>query len=108
VAIGETEDQAERNLGRLIQSFGQFLTLYTAGGRRPVPATDAEFHVDAAAARTNRPAIALSGTPGQVAAALQQVIDATGARRLLVETFSRDEAQLFAREVIPALKARNA
>jgi alkanesulfonate monooxygenase SsuD/methylene tetrahydromethanopterin reductase-like flavin-dependent oxidoreductase (luciferase family) len=108
VAIGETEDQADRNLGRLIQSFGQFLTLYTAGGRRPVPATDAEFHVDAAAARKNRPAIALSGTPGQVTAALQQVIDATGARRLLVETFSRDEARLFAREVIPALKARNA
>jgi hypothetical protein len=30
------------------------------------------------------------------------------ARRLLVETFSREEARLFAREVIPALKERNA
>jgi hypothetical protein len=33
---------------------------------------------------------------------------AGGARRLLVETFSRAEARLFAREVIPVLKERNA
>jgi alkanesulfonate monooxygenase SsuD/methylene tetrahydromethanopterin reductase-like flavin-dependent oxidoreductase (luciferase family) len=108
VAIGQTEDQAERNLERLIQAFGHFLALYTAGGRRPVPATDAEFHVDAAAARSHRPAIAISGTPDQIVAALQQAVDATGARRLLVETFSREEARLFAREVIPVLKRRNA
>ena len=31
VAIGETEDEAERNLGRLAGAFGQFLALYTAG-----------------------------------------------------------------------------
>jgi alkanesulfonate monooxygenase SsuD/methylene tetrahydromethanopterin reductase-like flavin-dependent oxidoreductase (luciferase family) len=108
VAIGETEDQAERNIGRLVQSFGQFLSLYTAGGRRAVPETDGEFHVHSAAASTNRPAIAVSGTPGQVVSALQQAIDETGARRLLVETFSREEAGLFAREVIPVLKERNA
>ena len=30
------------------------------------------------------------------------------ARRLLVETFSREEARLFAAEVIPVLKQRNA
>jgi len=108
VAIGETEDAAERNLGRLAGAFGQFLALYTAGGKRPVPATDAEFHVDSAAAGKNRPAIAVAGTPGQLVDALQQVIDETGARRLLVETFSREEARLFAREVIPVLKERNA
>jgi alkanesulfonate monooxygenase SsuD/methylene tetrahydromethanopterin reductase-like flavin-dependent oxidoreductase (luciferase family) len=108
VAIGETEDAAERNLDRLAGAFGQFLTLYTAGGRRPVPAADGEFHVAGAGAGKNRPAIAVSGTPGQVVAALQQVIDETGARRLLVETFSREEARLFAREVIPVLKQRNA
>ena len=108
VAIGETEDRAERNLGSLIEAFGQFLTLYAAGGRRPVPATDGEFRVDHGAARKNRPAIAVSGTPDQIADSLQQVIDETGARRLLVETFSREEARLFAREVIPALKERNA
>jgi alkanesulfonate monooxygenase SsuD/methylene tetrahydromethanopterin reductase-like flavin-dependent oxidoreductase (luciferase family) len=72
-----------------------------AGGRRPVPQTDGEFGVDSGAARTNRPAIAVSGTPGQIVTALQQVIDETGARRLLVETFSRDEARLSARAVIP-------
>lgn len=107
VAIGETEEAADRNLDRLIGSFGLFLSLYVAGGQRPVPATDAEFHADPHAARANRPAIAVSGTPDQIIAALQQAIDETGARRLLVETFSRDEARLFAREVMPVLKERN-
>jgi alkanesulfonate monooxygenase SsuD/methylene tetrahydromethanopterin reductase-like flavin-dependent oxidoreductase (luciferase family) len=82
-----------------------------------VPETDAEFHVDGGApvqgpagqgASPGRPAIAVSGTPDQIVIALQQVIDETGTRRLLVETFSREEARLFAREVIPALKERNA
>jgi alkanesulfonate monooxygenase SsuD/methylene tetrahydromethanopterin reductase-like flavin-dependent oxidoreductase (luciferase family) len=108
VAIGETEDQAEHNLDQLVQSFGQFLTLYAAGGRRPVPRTDGEFHVEAGAASKNRPAIAICGTPDQIVGALQEVIDETGARRLLVETFSREQARLFAREVIPVLKERNA
>jgi alkanesulfonate monooxygenase SsuD/methylene tetrahydromethanopterin reductase-like flavin-dependent oxidoreductase (luciferase family) len=108
VAIGETEDQAERNLGKLVQAFGQFLSLYTAGGRRAVPPTDGEFQVDSTDITKSRPAIVLSGTPGQVIDALQQVMDETGARRLLIETFSRDEARLFAREVIPVLKERNA
>jgi alkanesulfonate monooxygenase SsuD/methylene tetrahydromethanopterin reductase-like flavin-dependent oxidoreductase (luciferase family) len=108
VAIGETEDRAERNLGRLARAFGHFLSLYAAGGRRAVPETDGEFHADSAAARENRPAIAISGTPDQIIGALQQTIDATGVRRLLVETFSREEARLFAAEVIPVLKRRNA
>ena len=108
VAIGETEDQAERNLDRLARAFGHFLSLYAAGGRRAAPETDGEFHADSAAARENRPAIAISGTPDQIIGALQQTIDATGVRRLLVETFSREEARLFAAEVIPVLKQQNA
>ena len=60
------------------------------------------------AASTGRPAIAVSGTPDQVVSGLQQASDETGTRRLLVETFSREEAGLFAREVIPVLKQRNA
>lgn len=108
VAIGETEEQAEANLDRLARSFGHFLTLYMAGGRRPVPETDAEFHAGGRGARPNRPAIAVCGTPGQVISALRQVMDATGARRLLVETFSREETRLFASEVIPVLRERNA
>ena len=116
VAIGETEEQAERNLDRLIRSFGLFLALYVAGGQRAIPETDGEFHAaDAHASSAHahggsasrRPAIAISGTPSQIVAALQQAIDETGARRLLVETFSREEAALFAREVIPVLKDRN-
>ncbi|GHF34891.1 LLM class flavin-dependent oxidoreductase [Amycolatopsis bartoniae] len=105
VAIGETEDQAEENLGKLVHSFGQFLSLFTAGGRRVVPETDGEFAVDK---KKNRPAMAISGTPAQIVDALQETIDATGARRVLVETFTREEARLFAREVIPVLKERNA
>jgi alkanesulfonate monooxygenase SsuD/methylene tetrahydromethanopterin reductase-like flavin-dependent oxidoreductase (luciferase family) len=108
VAIGETEDQAERNLEHMVQAFGRFLSLYTAGGRRAVPAKDGEFQASGSPARPGRPAIAVAGPPGQVIDALQQVIDATGARRLLIETFTRDEARLFAREVIPVLKQRNA
>jgi alkanesulfonate monooxygenase SsuD/methylene tetrahydromethanopterin reductase-like flavin-dependent oxidoreductase (luciferase family) len=107
VAIGETEEQAERNLDEMARAFGQFLSLYIAGGRRAIPETDAEFHVEGITDRKSRPVIAVSGTPAQVIAALQRVIDTTGARRLLVETFSREEARLFAREVIPVLKERN-
>ncbi|MHA6615988.1 LLM class flavin-dependent oxidoreductase [Pseudonocardia sp. DLS-67] len=108
VAIGTTEDEAERNLENLARSFGRFVSLYEAGGRRAVPETDGEFHVDSGATRTNRPAIAISGTPDRIVDTLQQTIDATGARRLLVETFSREEARLFAREVMPVLRERNA
>lgn len=108
VAIGETEDQADRNLVKLVRAFGHFLSLYTAGGRRTVPETDGKFQTDSATARKNRPAIAISGTPDQIVGALQQTIDETGARRLLVETFTRDEARLFAKEVIPVLKQQNA
>jgi alkanesulfonate monooxygenase SsuD/methylene tetrahydromethanopterin reductase-like flavin-dependent oxidoreductase (luciferase family) len=108
VAIGESEEQAERNLENLAQAFGQFVSLYTAGGRRAVPATDGEFHVDGGAARRKRPSIAISGTPDQIVDTLQQTLDATGARRLLIETFSREEACLFAEHVIPVMRERNA
>jgi alkanesulfonate monooxygenase SsuD/methylene tetrahydromethanopterin reductase-like flavin-dependent oxidoreductase (luciferase family) len=108
VAIGETAEQAERNLDRLARSFRTFLALYIAGGGRVIPETDAEFHVEGITDRRSRPVIAVGGTPAQVTDALQQVIDETGARRLLVETFSRAEARLLAREVIPVLKERNA
>jgi alkanesulfonate monooxygenase SsuD/methylene tetrahydromethanopterin reductase-like flavin-dependent oxidoreductase (luciferase family) len=108
VAIGETEEQAERNLDRMARAFRHFLSLYIAGGRRSVPQTDAEFHVEGITDRKSRPVIAVSGTPDQIVGALQQVIDETSARRLLIETFSREEARLFAREVIPVLKERNA
>jgi alkanesulfonate monooxygenase SsuD/methylene tetrahydromethanopterin reductase-like flavin-dependent oxidoreductase (luciferase family) len=107
VAIGETEQEAERNLGRLAVSFGRFVSLFTAGGRREIPRTDAEFHVDPASAKQNRPAIAVVGTPDQVIESLQKTIDEIGARRVLVETFSPQERRLFVDEVIPVLRERN-
>jgi alkanesulfonate monooxygenase SsuD/methylene tetrahydromethanopterin reductase-like flavin-dependent oxidoreductase (luciferase family) len=106
VAIGDTVEEAERNLQKLATAFGRFLSLYMAGGRRPVPQTDAEFHVDDAAATPNRPAIAVCGTPDQLIEELQQVLDETGARRLLVELFSARERRMFMDEVAPALRER--
>ena len=99
-------EETERNLTRLASSFERFLSLYMAGGRRPVPQTDAEFHVDDAAATPNRPAIAVCGTPDQLIEELQQVLDETGARRLLVELFSARERRMFMDEVVPALRER--
>jgi alkanesulfonate monooxygenase SsuD/methylene tetrahydromethanopterin reductase-like flavin-dependent oxidoreductase (luciferase family) len=97
VAIAETEDGAEKNLDRLARAFGRFITIFRAGGRR-VPTTDAEVQA--------RPAIAICGTPDQIEASLWQTLEETGARRLLVETFSPREMRLFAAEVLPVLQAR--
>ncbi|SEG63083.1 Flavin-dependent oxidoreductase, luciferase family (includes alkanesulfonate monooxygenase SsuD and methylene tetrahydromethanopterin reductase) [Nonomuraea solani] len=108
VAVGESEEQAERNLQKMSDSFGRFLSLFTAGGRRAVPQSDAEFHVDTGSAKKNRPAIAVFGTPDQVIENLQRTIDETGARRLLVELFSTEDRRLFVEEVMPVLRARNA
>jgi alkanesulfonate monooxygenase SsuD/methylene tetrahydromethanopterin reductase-like flavin-dependent oxidoreductase (luciferase family) len=94
-AIAETEAQAEKNLDRLARSFGRFVTIFRAGGRRALPTTDAEVQA--------RPAIAICGTPDQIAASLKQTLDESGARRLLVETFSPQEMRLFASDVLPAL-----
>ncbi|HEX6450912.1 MAG TPA: LLM class flavin-dependent oxidoreductase [Trebonia sp.] len=106
VATGDTTEEAERNLAKLAGAFGRFLSLYTAGGRRPVPQTDAEFHVDGAGATPNRPAIAVAGIPDQLIEELQQVLDETGSRRLLVELFSARERRMFMDEVAPALRER--
>lgn len=106
VAIAETEREAERNLDSLARSFGRFLDIYLAGGGRAIPETDAEFHVDRKAPATNRPAIAVSGTPGQVVESLAEVIEETGARRLIVELFSAKERRMFATEVIPVLRRK--
>lgn len=103
VAIGATEEEAERNITALSTGFNRFLSVYTAGGRRALPARDAEFHTG----RANRPAIAVWGTPDQVIDSLQETIDETGARRLIVETFTARERQMLAEEVMPVLRERN-
>jgi alkanesulfonate monooxygenase SsuD/methylene tetrahydromethanopterin reductase-like flavin-dependent oxidoreductase (luciferase family) len=96
VAIADTEAQAEHNMERMGRAFSRFIAFYTAGGRRPLPPTDSEVQA--------RPAIAISGTPDQIVASLRQTLEETGARRLLVETFSPQEMRLFAAEVLPALQ----
>ena len=64
VAIGETEDEAERNLGRLAGAFGQFLALYTASGRRAIPETDGDSTSTAPPpARTGLPSLSPAPPP---------------------------------------------
>ena len=106
VAIGRTEADIEQRVDRLVAAFGRFLSVFVAGGHRAVPSADGEFQT--ASHSVQRPAILLAGTPEQIIDALQATLDETGARRLLVETFSQDEARLFAAEVLPVLRSRNA
>ncbi|MCS5721574.1 LLM class flavin-dependent oxidoreductase [Herbiconiux sp. CPCC 203407] len=106
VAIGEDSAQAEQRLSNLASNFGRFISLYTADGRRAVPETDGEFQIDKGS--KGRPALAVGGTPEEIIDSLQETIDESGARRILVETFSREETVLFATEVMPVLRARSA
>ncbi|HEX4033627.1 MAG TPA: LLM class flavin-dependent oxidoreductase [Solirubrobacteraceae bacterium] len=106
VAIGATEQQAEENLAELARAFRRFVELYADGGRRPLPTTDGELLLDHAGAAGSRPAIAIAGTPEEITESLMQTLEETGASRVLIETFSRDEMALFAAEVLPALRAR--
>lgn len=102
IALGKNEQQAEENLGRLADTFGRFLSIFTARGRS-IPTLDAEFHMLNDKTK-RRPAIAVMGTPDQIIESLRETIDETGSRRLMVEMFSREEFELFAKEVLPALK----
>lgn len=105
VAVGETAADAARNLEQLSMNFGRFVSLYTQKGR-VIPKSDGEYAL--ADSSTNRPALAVGGTPDEVARLLQETIDESGARNLLIETFSAAEARLLAEEVLPVLRARNA
>ena len=104
VAIGETDEQAEANLARLAREFRRFVSVYAEGGRRRISTTDGEVVLDVSSADA-RPAIAVAGTPPQIVAILRQALEETGARRLIIETFSREEMRLVAAEVLPALRS---
>ncbi|TWF92242.1 LLM class flavin-dependent oxidoreductase [Streptomyces hirsutus] len=104
IAIGETEAEAEANCDVFANTFNQFMAHYASNGRS-VPKSDGEFAIDK---KKDRPALTVVGTPDQIIDQLQEALDATGARRLLVETFTPDQTRLFAREVMPVLRARNA
>jgi alkanesulfonate monooxygenase SsuD/methylene tetrahydromethanopterin reductase-like flavin-dependent oxidoreductase (luciferase family) len=104
VAIGETEEGAERNLARLGREFRRFISLYADGGRPSLPTRDGEVMVDHGGPAGARPAIAIAGTPAQITETLRCALEETGARRLVIETFSREEMRLFAAEVLPALR----
>lgn len=102
VAIAETEEEAERNLQRMVTSIERFIKMYVERGAAPPPTTDGEVIVSDGP-KGRRPAIAIAGTPDQVRDNLLQALQETGARRLIIESFSPEESRLFATEVLPAL-----
>jgi alkanesulfonate monooxygenase SsuD/methylene tetrahydromethanopterin reductase-like flavin-dependent oxidoreductase (luciferase family) len=102
VAIAPTEEEAERNLERMVTSIERFIAMYVERGAAPPPTTDGEVIVSDGP-KGRRPAIAVVGTPDQVRESLLQAIEETGARRLVVESFSAEESRLLATEVLPAL-----
>jgi alkanesulfonate monooxygenase SsuD/methylene tetrahydromethanopterin reductase-like flavin-dependent oxidoreductase (luciferase family) len=102
VAIAETEEQAERNLDRMVTSIERFIAMYVERGAAPPPTTDGEVTLSESP-KGRRPAIAVVGTPDQVRESLLSALEETGARRLVVESFSPEESRLFAKEVLPAL-----
>ena len=102
VAIAETEEEAERKLERMVTSIERFISMYVERGAAPPPTTDGEILVSDGP-KGRRPAIAVVGTPDQVRESLLETLEETGARRLVVESFSLEESRLFAEEVLPAL-----
>jgi alkanesulfonate monooxygenase SsuD/methylene tetrahydromethanopterin reductase-like flavin-dependent oxidoreductase (luciferase family) len=103
VSIAYSEVDVDRNLARLVDAMSHFVSMHSHDTGQAIPAhTDGEVMVTSHGGK-KRPAIAVSGTPDQVTESLQQALAETGARRLMIETFSLDEMRLFATEVLPAL-----
>ena len=102
VAIAETHEQAQHKLRHMVTAVDRFISAYLDPAAAPLPITDGERMVsDNKDGR--RPAIAVVGTPDEVRDGLLQALQETGARRLLIETFTLEETRLFATEVLPAL-----
>ena len=107
IFIGESERAAQLNFERTCVNFGRFQKSLSGNGRFTLPPSvqSSDGQQPAASAPVGPPPDAVvTGTPDQVAAALEQTLVSTGARRLMVETFSGDEMRLFAREVMPRVR----
>jgi len=104
IFIGETEEIARRNFERTAVNFARFRQHLSAGGRFTLPPSTISARSEGPATSGPPPDAVVIGTPDQVRAALNQTLANTGARRLMVETFSGDEMRLFAREVMPSLR----
>jgi alkanesulfonate monooxygenase SsuD/methylene tetrahydromethanopterin reductase-like flavin-dependent oxidoreductase (luciferase family) len=104
IFIGATEDIARGNFERTARNFARFRQHLSAGGRFTLPPSALSGRPEGAPAAGPPADAVVTGTPDQVRAALQQTLVKTGARRLMVETFSGDEMRLFAREVMPQLR----
>jgi alkanesulfonate monooxygenase SsuD/methylene tetrahydromethanopterin reductase-like flavin-dependent oxidoreductase (luciferase family) len=107
IFIGDSERAAQQNFERTCVAFGRFQKSLSGDGRFTLPPSVQSS--DAQPAATSAPVgpppdAVVTGTPDQVAAALEQTLASTGARRLMVEAFSNEEIRLFAREVMPRVR----
>ncbi|MEV6060806.1 LLM class flavin-dependent oxidoreductase [Nocardia asteroides] len=89
VCLGATEPDARRSEERL-------LSIFSGLGRPTGPVTNT--------AAAPRPPI-VCGTPDQVLADLRRILTETGARRLMIEAITIEETRLFAKHVLPGLRA---
>jgi alkanesulfonate monooxygenase SsuD/methylene tetrahydromethanopterin reductase-like flavin-dependent oxidoreductase (luciferase family) len=108
IFISETEDAARRNFERTAINFARFRQHLSAGGRFTLPPSTISARSEGTPTAGPPPDAVVTGTPDQVCAALRQTLANTGARRLMVETFSGEEMRLFAREVMPQLRQADA
>jgi alkanesulfonate monooxygenase SsuD/methylene tetrahydromethanopterin reductase-like flavin-dependent oxidoreductase (luciferase family) len=103
VFIGRTEAEARANQAHTNANFGRFMRNLSADGRFTLPPSVQQGAADVPAGPP--PDAVVVGTPDQVRAALEATLEATGARGLMVETFSWPELELFASEVMPQVRA---
>jgi alkanesulfonate monooxygenase SsuD/methylene tetrahydromethanopterin reductase-like flavin-dependent oxidoreductase (luciferase family) len=108
IFIGRTEGEARANQARTNHNFARFHTHLSANGRFSLPPSVQAGDAAAQAPAGPPPDAVVLGTPEVVAEALTRTLEATGARRLMVETFSWPELDLFAKEVIPRVRAEAA
>jgi alkanesulfonate monooxygenase SsuD/methylene tetrahydromethanopterin reductase-like flavin-dependent oxidoreductase (luciferase family) len=108
IFIGESEDEARQHFERTAVNFARFRHHLSAGGRFTLPPSTISARSGASPAAGPPPDAVVVGTPDQVRDSLRQTLVTTGARRLMVETFSGDEMRLFAREVMPQLRESDA
>jgi alkanesulfonate monooxygenase SsuD/methylene tetrahydromethanopterin reductase-like flavin-dependent oxidoreductase (luciferase family) len=93
VVTGGSPSEVQRNYDRVVSAFTRFFA--AMGRNHPHEPIDPAVVVKS---------MAITGTPDEVTDELDRLVGGTGARRILIETFSNEEMRLFAREVLPALK----
>ena len=105
VFTGQSEAEAHANFARTSHLFERFHANLSANGRFTLPPS---VNGSTLAPAGPPPDAVVMGTPAMVSEALAHTLEATGARRLMVEVFSWPELELFASEVMPRVRATGA